>query len=81
VTGLLRDMTFKPPIQRPPSRVLCWEAIALDPQPRVQAFRLPDGTVQRGMVLTRPCTTADCDQGLMSERVGNQLTGSYRVSS
>jgi hypothetical protein len=83
VTGLLRDMTFKPPIQRPPSRVLCWEAIALDPQPRVQAFRLPDGTVQRGMVLTRPCTTADCDHPLQVQVAVDRIVtwpSSWRVT-
>lgn len=60
----LNAMTFKPVPERAPSAVLCWEAIVLDDQPRVASFRLPDGTIQRGMVLTRPCTTAGCDHPL-----------------
>lgn len=55
---------FTPIPERPVSRVTCWEAIVLDDQPRVASFRLPDGSVERGMVLTRPCSDPACDHPL-----------------
>lgn len=63
---------------------LCWEAIVLDDQPRVQSFKLPDNSVARGMVLTRPCSDPDCDHPLRVQIAVDRIVtwpSSWRVSA
>jgi hypothetical protein len=75
---------FKPIPERAPSKVLCFEAIVTDPQPRVQVFRLPDGSIGRGMVLNKPCTEAYCDHPLSVQIAVDRIVtwpSSWRVSS
>jgi hypothetical protein len=80
----LNQMTFKPVPERAPSRVTCWEAIVLDSQPRVQSFRLPDGRIQRGMVLTLPCSEPECDHPLQVQIAVDRIVtwpSSWRVTT
>lgn len=49
-----------------------------------QAFRLPDGTVVRGLVINRPCTEPTCDHPLTVRLPGNRIVTwpcSWRVSA
>jgi hypothetical protein len=54
---------------------------------RLQSFRYPDGSLVRGMPLTRPCSDSTCDHPLrvivpsQSTKIVRTIPSSWRVAA